>query len=134
MLDIPTYLVWDSDSGLPAKDSHPKTNRILLRLAGEPEEDYPKKIGTTFACFEKKLEATLEAELGAEIIAAAQMEIIDKNPGAKTEDCLKRPSLFRDLLSKAAEKGQKCQSLDLLLDHVLELYAKSKSKLDQPTS
>jgi predicted ATP-dependent endonuclease of OLD family len=129
-LDIPTYLVWDSDS--PARDSNTKTNRILLKLLGEPEEDFPSKIGSTFACFEKKLESMLEAEVGPEIIAAAKRDIIDKNPGAKIEDCLNRPALFKDLLSRAAEKGRKCKSLDLLLDNVLDLYEKSKSKLNQP--
>jgi putative ATP-dependent endonuclease of the OLD family len=129
MLNIPTYLVWDSDS--PKEGSNVKTNRNLLKLLGEPGIDFPSKIGKTFACFEKKLESMLEQEIGSEIIEAAKQEIIKTNPGAKTEDCLKRPALFRDLLSMAAGKGKKSISLESLVANVLDLYKRSRDLLNQ---
>lgn len=121
MLDIPTYVIWDSDKNLPPEKAMPKTNRNLLKLFGANEEDFPHKIEATYACFGDKLETTLNDELGHVTVATAVSEIVAEFHGVHEQDCLKRPMLFTKLLEKAALKGHFCKSLNLVLDKIFEL-------------
>ena len=92
-LGVPAY---DSDKG---EDDTSKTNRLLLRLVGEPETDYPNEVKATFACFEVKLETTLRSELEEEFfdqtIEALQKEFEVASP----KDCMKKPALVSELCS-----------------------------------
>ena len=126
MLDIPTYIIWDSDKNKALDKAHPDTNRRLLRLVGEPEEDFPCKVAKRFACFENNLESTLEFELGHDIVQSCKQEIAKELGDAKPEDCLKRPALFSRLLSKARSKGHESATLNSILDSILELSASKK--------
>jgi len=125
MLEIPTYLIWDSDKS-KNKDGNPNANRRLLRLLGQEEEDFPSKVMPTFACFEDKLEATLKSELGPEVVETTIREIVEEFGDPAAEDCLKRPALFSSLLSKAKAKGHESRSLNLILDNILALSPAAK--------
>ncbi|MDZ7315487.1 MAG: ATP-dependent endonuclease [candidate division KSB1 bacterium] len=61
-LGIPVYVIWDSDKG--KKESKPEDNHRLLRLMGQPVEDWPCQVSEQFACFECDLERTLQNEIG----------------------------------------------------------------------
>jgi len=119
-LGIPTYLVWDSDSG----KEDPKTNRLLLRLVGAAEEDYPSRVEDSFACFEVKLETTLKAELGEELFDGIVKEVQLEFEAGSTGDCLKRPSLFSELIRRAKTKGGSSKSLEAVLDKIMALQPK----------
>jgi predicted ATP-dependent endonuclease of OLD family len=121
MLGIPTYLIWDSDRNKPVKEAHPETNRRLLRLLGEQEEEFPGKVTKKFACFENKLESTLELELGPEVVQSCKQEIAQELGESTIEDCLKRPALFSKLLLKARSKGRESLTLTSILDNILAL-------------
>jgi putative ATP-dependent endonuclease of OLD family len=126
MLDIPTYIVWDSDKNKGPKDAHPETNRRLLRLLGETEEEFPGKVAKKFACFENNLESTLQLELGHDIVQSCKEEIAHEFSDARPEDSLKRPALFSKLLIKARSKGHESATLNAILDSILALSASKK--------
>jgi putative ATP-dependent endonuclease of OLD family len=126
MLEIPTYIIWDSDKNKSPKDAHPDTNRRLLRLLGEAEENFPGKVAKNFACFECNLESTLELELGHDIVQSCKQEIAQELGDAKPEDSLKRPALFSKLLTKARLNGHESTTLNSILDKILSLGASKK--------
>ena len=64
-LEIPLYVVWDSDKGKENTASI-TTNHKLLRLCGQQEEDWPAGVFDRHACFGTNLTETLRHELGKE--------------------------------------------------------------------
>ena len=67
MLKIPTYVIWDNDKKDKGNnDLEKKTNRILLKIHGEPEEDFPHHVKPSHACLEGTLENMLQKEIGSE--------------------------------------------------------------------
>jgi putative ATP-dependent endonuclease of the OLD family len=122
-LGIPIYLVWDSDKG---DDDTSKTNRLLLRLVGEPETDFPSGVKDTFACFEVKLEITLKAELGAELFDEIVGELQKELEVASPKDCLKKPAVVGELIRRVKTVGSTPESLELILDRILALQEKTK--------
>lgn len=70
-LSIPVFTIWDSDKGKAGKteERSKRLNQQLQRLlsAPAPHQDFPSGVAETYACFEEKLEATLEAEIGRDI-------------------------------------------------------------------
>jgi len=127
-LGIPVYLIWDSDK--EDQDDTSKTNRLLLRLVNEPEEDYPSAVKELFACFEVNLETTLKRELGAEFFEGVVAELQTAFGIASPKDCLKKPSVISELITRARAQGKTSQSLELILDKILDLQAKHKPKLE----
>lgn len=125
-LGIPVYLIWDSDEG--GQEDTSKTNRILLRVVGEAESDYPSGIKESFACFKVNLETTLRQELGAEVFDGIIAELQIAFGVASPKDCMKKPAVVSELITKAKAKGYKSPSLELILDEILELQAEHKPK------
>jgi putative ATP-dependent endonuclease of the OLD family len=117
-LGIPVYVIWDSDKG---DDDTSKTNRLLLRLVGEPETDYPNEVKATFACFEVKLETTLKSELGEQFfdqtIGTLQKEFEVTSP----KDCMKKPAVVSELIKRAQAEGRTSKSLELIVEKILAL-------------
>jgi energy-coupling factor transporter ATP-binding protein EcfA2 len=125
-LGIPVYLVWDSDEG--GREDTSKTNRILLSVVGQPESDYPSDIRETYACFKVNLETTLKDELGAELFDGIVADLQDAFGVASPKDCMKKPAVVSELITKAKGKGRTSPSLELILDKILALQAKHKQK------
>ena len=71
-LDIPTYLIWDSDQHFETSNKHShkdikqtrEGNRCLLQLMGRIPEDWPNEVTAKFACFATNLDITLKQEIG----------------------------------------------------------------------
>ena len=101
-LGIPLYVVWDSDKDKIATTS-PMTNRKLLRLCGQPEEDWPAGVFDRYACFETNLTETLRRELGEEYYDCALAEI-QRGWGLGNWDGVKKnPLVVAELIKKAKE-------------------------------
>jgi putative ATP-dependent endonuclease of OLD family len=125
-LGIPVFLVWDSDEGDRDRTDSPKKNRLLLRLMSEPETDYPSLVKDRFACFKVKLEATLERELGSEFLVNLLKELQAEFGVDSPKDCLKKPAVVSELISRAKAKGKTCTTLELIVDKILGLHAALK--------
>lgn len=125
-LGIPVYLIWDSDEG--EQEDTSKTNRILLRVVGEAESDYPSRVEEGFASFKVNLETTLREEIGAGVFDGIIAELQDAFGVAGLKDCMKKPAVVSELIIRAKSKGHKSTSLELILDKILELQVKHKPK------
>jgi len=116
-LEIPTYLVWDSDEG--KHDADPELNRYLLRLLGEPEIDWPSAVQDRFACFKKDLETTLREEIGAdrfdELLQNAQSEF----GISKKKQALKNPVVIQRVIEAAKEEGKSSETLESIVKRIL---------------
>jgi len=103
-LGIPTYLVFDGDKESKGKRKREanaiRTNRLLLRLLGAPEEDFPaSRVESRWAAFEHDLEHELAQCLGKEVFdglcgEVAEQFCIDSTQVMKNLHC---SSVFADL-------------------------------------
>lgn len=118
-LQIPTYVVWDSDKG--NRDQKPELNRRLLRLHGVPEEDWPAMVTDQFACFEKDLSSTLKEELGGTVyeseMSQAQVELgIPDQRHAEMN-----VGVMRKVMEGSREKGISSPTLTKIVTKIITL-------------
>ena len=103
-LGIPLYVVWDSDKDKKAT-SCIATNRKLLRLCGQPEEDWPAGVFDCYACFETNITETLRRELGEEYYDRALAEIQQGWGLGNWNGAKKNPLVVAELINKAKENN-----------------------------
>lgn len=118
-LGIPCYVVWDSDHG--DAEVKPETNRYLLRLVGQTEEDWPCAIEGRYACFETKLEAVLSEEIGSELFEKVLAEVQEELGIPKKKDALKSPAVLRRIVESAAAEGQASTTLGSIVARIVGL-------------
>ncbi len=118
-LGIPAYVLFDGDQ--ESKDPKPEDNRYLLRLLGQPEQDWPDTVAPTFACFRVELEDTLQQELGEANLGRLTEEIKAEFGISKNEDARKRPAVFRRLVEKAKSESLEIPSLKRIVDSIRAL-------------
>jgi len=122
-LGIPVYLIWDSDKDV--KDADPKDNHRLLRLLKQGLTDWPSLVQDEFACFEKNMETTLEAELGSILFAQLLSDCQKKFAIPKKKHAVKNPMVISIILSEAQKQGKVSLSLSAIIDK-LKAHIKSK--------
>jgi len=118
-LQIPVYAIWDSDHG--NSDPHVATNRLLLRLFGAPEEDYPEQIAEHFACFKTDLTSTLCAEIGQELYSAGVGECCHRWDLGREDDAIKRPMVVKEIIQEAKKQGKSCSTLEEIISGIIAL-------------
>ena len=114
ILDIPTYLVWDSDYG--KKDASSRHNRTLLRLVKSAEEDWPEHVNGNFACFKIDLEAKLIEEFGQKFFEENLCEYQNEFGIYDRTKAIKNPAVISAIIHKAYAEG-KCS---IFLEKVIE--------------
>jgi putative ATP-dependent endonuclease of the OLD family len=125
-LGIPVFLLWDGDEGDAKKNNSRMKNRLLLRVMGEAEEDYPSCVKDKFACFKVNLEQTLKDELGDELFVALITELQDEFGVDSPNDCLKKPTVVCELIKRAKAKDKTCTTLESIVDKILALHSTVK--------
>jgi len=125
-LGIPTYAVSDSDRG----GGNPKTqtNRLLLRMHGTPEEDYPSMVTQEFACFETTLEAVLRSELGNSIYDTLLAEVGSQLGMMRRNQTMKNPVAIREVLRCAAGQGKTSSTLESVVKRIVALRYNAAAK------
>ena len=118
-LGISVYVVWDGDYG--GNDAKPGDNRRLLRLLGEPEQDWPEFVGDSSACFRVKLENTLQDEIGSESFAQWLSEAQQAFDIAKKEHAVKNPAILEYVVDKAVSSGKTSMSLESIVENIVAL-------------
>ncbi|MDW8069447.1 MAG: ATP-dependent endonuclease [Anaerolineae bacterium] len=115
-LDIPVYLIWDSD--YEEKDARPVTNHYLLRLVGVAEPDnWPARIEPHFACFKYNLNRQLEADLGDECYSRLLDQSRQKYELSR-EQAEKNPVVISEIIKAAYEQGYTCATLEQIIQHI----------------
>ncbi len=118
-LGVPVYVVWDSDHN--GNNAKPESNRYLLRLLYQPEEDWPDFVGDSCACFKVKLEKTLEDEVGKNLFARSLSEAQGKFEIAKRYQALKNAAVIQHIIENAVSKGKTSKSLAKIVDSIMAL-------------
>jgi putative ATP-dependent endonuclease of OLD family len=118
-LDIPTYVIWDSDHH--KSDAKPEDNKRLLKLLAKPEIEWPAFVSNDSACFETDLETTLREEIGAEtfdsLLQNAQQEF-----GISSKDrALKNPIVVQRVMAGAQGQGKSSTTLKAMVERIVAL-------------
>lgn len=127
-LGIPLYLLWDSDHGV--KDAKPDTNRYLLKLLGQPEEDWPSQVMENHACFKVNLETTLSEELGNECFNQFLSEAQNELGILKRKHALKNPVVLEWVIARAANNGNSSVPLKSIVEKIIALKPKAAVGFD----
>ncbi len=121
-LDIPAYFVFDGDNHLQGKgkkngeDCAKLNNHCLLRLGGDPEEDFPSdRVRDRFACFGGNLESYCRTTAGdsyEDIIA----EVADEIGWDKADEVLKSTRGAGLFVEKLYGRGKTLPLLEDVVD------------------
>jgi predicted ATP-dependent endonuclease of OLD family len=118
-LGIPTYIIWDSDHG--GKDPKPETNHYLLRLLGQPVDDWPSGIGEKHACFKANLEVTLKGEVGDELFDRLLSETQDTLGISEKKYALKNPIVLQEIVQRATSEEKTSPTLKNIIEKIVAL-------------
>ncbi|MEW6742536.1 MAG: ATP-dependent endonuclease [Planctomycetota bacterium] len=118
-LGIPVYVIWDGDDG--KSDAKGDDNRRLLRLVGQPEEDWPCGVMDRHACLKTELESTLAQEIGDDLfdrlLSEAQAQV-----GIKSKkDALKNPVVLQRIVEGASANGKTSATLEGIVERIVAL-------------
>ena len=126
-LGVPVYGVWDGDHN--GNNAKPESNKYLLRLLRQPEEDWPDFVGDSCACFKVKLEKTLEDEVGkdlfAQLLSRAQKEL----EIAKRDQALKNTAVIQHIIENADSNGKTSKSLKKIVDSIIALKTQTEASV-----
>ena len=126
-LGVPVYGVWDGDHN--GNNAKPESNKYLLRLLRQPEEDWPDFVGDSCACFKVKLEKTLEDEVGkdlfAQLLSRAQKEL----EIAKRDQALKNAAVIQHIIENADSNGKTSKSLKKIVDSIIALKTQTEASV-----
>lgn len=118
-LEIPTYVVWDSDEG---KSKGIPANRNILRCHECEPEDYPCKVTDDFCCTKTNLEGTFRNEIGeANYNRIIQSYCEEKNLG-KPNYAMENPHVVSELLHHFDADGYHSSTLKEIIDKIVEKY------------
>ena len=118
-LGIPVYVIWDGDKN--DKDAKPEDNHRLLRLVGEPVEDWPSFVNDKCACFSVNLETTLREELKPENFDKWLGECQTEFVISKRKHAMKNPLVIASILKKALDSKQESKTLKAIVEKVATL-------------
>lgn len=115
-LGIQVYVIWDSDYG---NNDAKRINHILLRLLGQPTEDWPEKVTGQFTCFKQNLTETLRSELG-ETFFDNNLESL-RSRLYLGKDAIKNPQVIQEIIDEAYKQGKSSKTLENIISQIVAL-------------
>ena len=114
-LKIPAYVIWDNDHKIAKPESSKedikkiidnncnasKFNKMLLKLLGASEEDFPVHVADNYACFNNNLETMFEESVG-EQFEKLKKNVSSENIGVKK--IFKNPVTISQFFNKLDEQ------------------------------
>lgn len=122
-LGIPTYVIWDGDKG--RNGAKPDTNRLLLRILGKPETDWPCHVDAVSACFETTIEGMLKTEIGSRAFEEHSTEA-QQFYGLEGSGSSKYALVMQRSVEAAFANGDESTTLRSILEHIMALKAVSE--------
>lgn len=120
-LGIKTYIVFDSDKS-KGKDGKPDTNKLLLKLCGHPEEEFPKtSVRENMACFEEALPATLREEIGAQLYEQLLNQYSCELGYSPPKEGEKNPLVISNIVEEAYRGGRKAKTVEDIVEKIVAL-------------
>lgn len=117
-LRIPTYVVWDADK--EGHDPKPDVNRRLLRMHGREEDDWPAYVDEASACFERDLEHTVRAEIGA-VTYDELRATVRQHFGLRSGEGEKNAMVMQRIIERAAAQGARSETIQAIVENILVL-------------
>jgi predicted ATP-dependent endonuclease of OLD family len=115
-LNIPVYAIWDSDY---PKNDEIEVNHHLLRLFGQPEEDWPEKITDKFACFKQTLKRKLVDELGDNFLNSTMGACCNELGIDKSEFAEENPAVYKYIIQEAKKQGKSATTLEKIIHQII---------------
>jgi putative ATP-dependent endonuclease of OLD family len=115
-LEISVYVIWDSDYG---NNNAKRINHILLRLFGQPTEDWPEKVTGQFTCFKQNLTETLRSELGENLFDST-LETL-RSRLYLDRDAVKNPQVIQEIIKEAQKQGKSSKTLEKIISKIVAL-------------
>jgi len=121
-LQIAVYTIWDSDYGNTDKNeaSEKERNHCLLRLFGQPIEDWTEMVTGEFACFKKDLTSTLCNEIGQDVYDTALKACCERLSLDK-DYALKNPMVVEEIITEAKKQGKSSETLNNIISQIVAL-------------
>jgi putative ATP-dependent endonuclease of OLD family len=120
-LGISTYIVFDSDKS-KGKDGKPDTNKLLLKLCGHPEEEFPKtSVRENMACFEENLPATLREEIGDQLYKQLLNQYSSELGYSPPKEGEKNPLVISNIVEEAYKRGINTKTLEDIVKKIVAL-------------
>lgn len=117
-LGIRTYLIWDNDKG--GSNPRPDTNRLLLRLVGATEEDWPVGVESEYACLEGNLENTLREEISEDVFDELLGDCCERFD-MKRGEAKKNAVVLRTIVEEADKRGRSSTTLTKIVERLVAL-------------
>jgi len=117
-LDIPVYVIWDSDCG--GKEAKPQDNHRLLRLFNQPIEDWPDMVTEHFACFKQTLDKTLCTEIGEQLFNST-LEASCDELCLKKKYAVKNPQVIQKIIDEAHNQGKSSETVEKIVSYIVAL-------------
>ena len=132
--ELPTYIIWDGDSHLGQtagkcgqcghqldSKADPRENQRLLRLLGLQAADWPEYVDGNSACFKRKLEATMQEEIGEDLFIKLVDDCKNQFGMSKRKDAIKNPALLAQVLVQAKQCHMTSPTLESIVSAVVKL-------------
>ena len=120
LLEIPTYVIFDSDSQNGGETASVEANLGLQRMCGCDEPvDFRTHIDMKFASFENRLEDVLESELGPAFME--QVGLASYKYGLPKNRLLKSPVSLREIVSGCLAAGSQVPTLSGIVTAIVSL-------------
>lgn len=117
LLNIPTYVVYDSDGDKSEGDQKPQQNLAIQRLCGETSPIAVRlHIGDRFASFESNLNDVLKNDLGEHY--QDQVELAGIKFGMKAKDVLKNPVACSEVITACMDLGGSCHTIAQIIQKI----------------
>ncbi len=118
-LGIPTYVIWDNDSG--NRNARPEDNRHLLRLVEAEEQDWPVGVWDTHAALDGNLERVLKREISERDFEAL---LSDRRSefGMRKKRARKNPFILRSIIRDASAKGLRSRTLSEIVNAIIRIH------------
>jgi hypothetical protein len=121
-LQIPTYLVFDGDNrheGRQQGNKEADSNRLLLRLCGAAEVDFPETTVTeTYGCFANDFETYCKDTLGEETYEAIAQCVAESHGYSSYKQGIKNYDVVEDLISAIYEQAHKLPVVEEIICRV----------------
>lgn len=118
-LQIPVYVVWDSDYG--GEETKPEENHRLLRLFNQPIEDWPENVTSQFACFKRTLRDTLRTEIGQQLFDETFEACCERLCLGKKKDAYKNPMVIQEIIGEAQRQNKSSGTLNKIISQIVAL-------------
>ncbi len=129
-LNIPTYVIWDSDiAAKNEKEKNAEKNIYLQKLMNYKNVvDFPNLVEANFACFEDRLSTTLRAEIGAAEYDKYILIVMKELGYAKKDFGIKNPIFIHRLLELAKNDNREIKTLNKIITEIKKLSKRNNEK------